>query len=385
MKFSVGLAKQKATETATDAMIEAALNGLQGKTPHLGMLFVTTHHAPQIASSAKRVQQATGVKVLAGCTAEGVIGGDLEVERQPAMCLWLAHLPQVAIHAFHMEYSQQSGEITGWPPDVDNLGKDHNLLLLGDPFTFPTDYFLQHANESYPLMIAGGMASGGLPTTGNCLLLGEKLFYSGALGLILHGNIQVLHVVSQGCAPIGKYFVITKAKKNVIYQLGGRPALNQLQEMIAKFSAKEQNLIQQGLHLGVAINAAQDSFCRGDFLVRNLMGVDHVTGAILVTDMVRPGQTVQFHVRDQTSASEDLQMLLEQKTADQNLAGALLFSCNGRGQRMFATPNHDVQAIHRQLGPIPIAGFFAAGEIGPIGDKNFLHGFTASAVLFGEQ
>ncbi|MGH9363065.1 MAG: FIST signal transduction protein, partial [Thermoanaerobaculia bacterium] len=199
------------------------------------------------------------------------------------------------------------------------------------------------------------------------------------------GPIRVRPVVSQGCRPFGKHLVITRAEGNVIFDLGGRPALERLQEEIGGLTPREKELLKHGLHLGRAIDPTRSAFSRGDFLIRNVVGIDPAQGAVAITDHVRAGQTVQFHLRDAETASEDLDHLLQEAhRSGSKPRGALLFSCNGRGRYLFSRPDHDAGAVRRELGQIPLAGFFAAGELGPVGGRNFLHGFTASLALFEE-
>jgi small ligand-binding sensory domain FIST len=214
--------------------------------------------------------------------------------------------------------------------------------------------------------------------------LGGREIHSGAVAVLVHGPIRMRTVVSQGCRPIGSPFVVTKADRNVILELGGRPALAQLQELFGSLAPDEQRLAQHGLHVGQVIDEYRATFGRGDFLVRNVQGADPDTGAIAIGDWVRVGQTVQFHVRDAATADEDLNLLLA-AAKDESTAqckGALLFTCNGRGTRLFNQPHHDAGTVARYWNDLPLAGFFAQGEIGPIGGKNFVHGFTASIALF---
>jgi small ligand-binding sensory domain FIST len=189
-------------------------------------------------------------------------------------------------------------------------------------------------------------------------------------------------VVSQGCRPVGRPLVITRAEENLIVELGGTPALDRLREMYGDLDDADRELVRSSLHVGRAASEYRDTFRRGDFLVRNVLGADPDSGVIAVGDLVRAGQTVQFHVRDAASADEDLRELLGNAASDVDPAGALVFTCNGRGTRLFAEPNHDARCLQRCLGPLPAAGFFAQGEIGPIGTRTFLHGFTASIAIF---
>ncbi|HMF13874.1 MAG TPA: FIST C-terminal domain-containing protein, partial [Gemmataceae bacterium] len=207
---------------------------------------------------------------------------------------------------------------------------------------------------------------------------------TGAVAALIHGAVRISSVVSQGCRPIGQPFVVTRAEANVIHELGGVPPLVQLKEMFKTLTEREQQLVRHGLHVGRVLNEYQDEFHRGDFLVRNVIGADPQSGAIAIGDYVRPGQTVQFHVRDEETADEDLRHLLanSRKQAAPQPRGALLFTCNGRGTRLFSSADHDALCIRKSLGEIPLAGFFAQGEIGPVTGKNFLHGFTASVAIF---
>lgn len=204
--------------------------------------------------------------------------------------------------------------------------------------------------------------------------------------MALSGNIAVRSVISQGCRPIGDRFIVTKAEHNVIQELGGIPALQCLQAVFQHLSSDERAQAQRALHIGIAMDEHRAQFTRGDFLIRNLLGADQQTGAIVIGDVVQEGQTVQFQVRDAHSADEDLHALLAAPPLEVPAPplGALLFSCCGRGKGLFGIPDHDASVLGQQLGAIPLAGFFAQGEVGPVGGRNFLHGYTASIAIFSE-
>jgi small ligand-binding sensory domain FIST len=229
--------------------------------------------------------------------------------------------------------------------------------------------------------LIGGMASAARERGQNVLVRNDQTFDEGLVGVSLSGPLEVQTVVSQGARPIGRPLVITKAHDNVIEQLGGKSAMEVLREIILSLSKDEQALLQHGLLIGRAISEYRESFARGDFLVRNITGADQKSGAIALADYVRVGQTVQFHVRDAASADEDLKLMLESAAKSGQPAGGLLFSCNGRGTRMFDSANHDISLARQTMPQAPLAGFFAAGEIGPVGGKNFIHGHTASFAL----
>ena len=260
-------------------------------------------------------------------------------------------------------------------------------LLICDPFTFPASDLLAHLNSRVPgAVLMGGIASGGLARRQSRLFLDGRVLSSGAVGARLP-RAEIHPLVAQGCRPVGHPFTTTRADGNVIFELGGRPPLTRLQELAAELPGRDRELLAQGVQLGMVINEYQAEPRQGDFLIRGIVGTDPTSGAIAVGDEVEVGQTVQFHVRDASSADEDLRRTLEREAAalgGRRAAGALLFTCNGRGSRLFPEPDHDAGLLAQMLGEIPMAGFFCAGEIGPVGGQNFLHAFTASIALFPE-
>jgi small ligand-binding sensory domain FIST len=352
--------------------------GLAGKSGDLTLIFASADHADSLGQIAKTLQDRGLGRIILGCTCESVVGEGQEIEGSAALACWSAHLPEVDLAPFTLEGEE------GWPVEAGE-GAASAIILLGDPFSFPSDEWLRRIEAERPgLMVAGGMASGGMAPGENRLVLGTEIRRVGAVGVALRGGISIRSVVSQGCRPIGRHLIVTRAERNIIRELGRRPALEVLQEIFQELSEEDRERAQAGLHLGRVINEYQETFRRGDFLVRNVLGVDQ-EGGIAVGELVRVGQTVQFHIRDASTADEDLRRLIDESQRDGPApAGALLFTCNGRGSRLFAVPNHDVGVLRERLGPIPTAGFFAMGEIGPIGGRNFVHGFTASVVLFAD-
>jgi small ligand-binding sensory domain FIST len=260
--------------------------------------------------------------------------------------------------------------------------------LLPDPFSIDAQKLLDVFNTTFPQRpVLGGLASGG-QSPGTCALLFNGEVVHGAVGAVLEGNFVLRTVVSQGCKPIGQPQIITRCEGHIIYELGRRPALEVIRETITNLSPADQDLVRTSLMIGRVIDEYKEQFGRGDFLIRTFMGADAQSGAVAFGDAFRAGQTVQLHVRDATTAREDLQLLMETLTPDisaRPARGALLFSCNGRGAHMYGEPDHDSRVIAETTGAIPIAGFFCNGEIGPIGPTNFLHGFTASIGIFQEK
>lgn len=390
MPFATALSTAAETTRALEEVCGPALEQVQGKAD-LAVLFFSPHHLQEAEWIALAAHQRLGGCRLLGCVGESIVGNDQEIEGQPAMSLWLGRWSRpVTIDPVQLYFEQTSDgySILGWPDSLADADPAQSaLLLLGDPFSFPVDLFLDQVNETYPgLRVMGGMASGINGPGESRLILGEEVLSQGAIGVLFQGPIKIRTIVSQGCRPIGTHFIVTRAQENVIIELGGKPPLARLQQLWQELGPRDQQLFQQGLHIGRVLNEYQGDFQRGDFLVRNVLGLDRASGALAITDHVRVGQTVQFHVRDAESADEDLHALLQLDLSAHAVkpGGALLFTCNGRGTRFFGQPHHDAGAIRAEAGNIPIAGFFAQGELGPIGGQNFIHGFTASVVLFEE-
>jgi small ligand-binding sensory domain FIST len=388
MQFSSAISTAASTSAALRDVCQTARERLE-RAPDLAVLFATHHHATEFASLPARACDLLGTEQLVGCAAEAVAGVGREVEDRPAISLWLATFPGGAVRPMHLRFERtpEGGVFAGWPNDLPQpWPASSSLLLIGEPFTFPADVLLERLNEDHPeTTVFGGMASGGAGPGHNRLFLGRHALAEGAAAVLISG-VRVRTIVSQGCRPIGKPFVVTKAEQNIVHELGGKPALARFEEVYKELATRERELVSGGLHLGRVVNEYQDKFEQGDFLVRNVVGGDRDSGAIAIGDWVRPGQTVQFHVRDAETADGELRYLLSRvKGGETRPLAALLFTCNGRGTRMFPEPHHDAAAVQHALGEIPLAGFFAQGEIGPVGGKSFLHGLTASLALFEDS
>jgi small ligand-binding sensory domain FIST len=353
------------------------LEQLNGDDPQLVVCFASAHFVGTFDDAAHALRELLAPEVLIGATAGGIVGGSHEVEDGPAFSVFAACLPDATLTpvALHFEQTPDGAAVTGWPSGV----TASTLVLLGEPFSFPADAFLRRLNEDRAgLTVVGGMASAATNPGGNRLVLDDEVSRDGAVGVFLDG-VDVTAVVSQGCRPVGQAFTVTRAERNLVFELGGQPALQRLQELAAGADEAERELLRRGLHVGVVVNEHQVDFTRGDFLVRNVLGADPDAGSVAIGDQIEVGQTLQFQVRDGSAADEDLRALLGPEQA----AGALLFTCNGRGSHLFDAPDHDSGVLAQLLGPVPVAGAFCAGELGPIGGRNFLHSFTASLALFG--
>jgi small ligand-binding sensory domain FIST len=379
MRIGAALSTDPDPATAGAEAAVAAGSRLDGADASLALLVASRHHAPSAALVLDAVRRAVGSERVIGCVAETVVGGDREVEEGPAVAVWLASLPEPA-ETFHIEFvrTSEGGVFAGYRFQGPGSGP---YLLIGDPFSFPTDHLLQHLNEQIPgTVLMGGMASGGMRPGETRLFLDDRVVDEGAVGARLPG-VRIRTLVSPGCGPVGNVYTVTRAEGNVIYELGGRPPLLRLQELADGLSPKDRTLLGRGLFVGRTIDEYTVEPGRGDFLIRQVMGVDQRSGALAVGDRIEVGETIQFHVRDAATADEDLRELLELEAVEP-ADGALLFTCNGRGSRLFPVFDHDASLVAGKLGGLPLAGFNCAGEIGPVGGKNFLHGFTASVALF---
>ncbi len=364
----------------------------------LAMLFVSGEHAEHTSAMAEVVRRQLGPGTLVAVSAEGVLAQGQEAERRPAAALFAATLPGVSIHPFtyrqipHIPDENDGEALVRVAQAVGARADLRATFFFADPYSIPAASAVQTiaaARLAVPglvrLPVIGGMASSGTAPGGNILVLNGEVMRAGGIGLSIRGDVAIDTLVSQGCRPIGKPLIVTGAQRNVIKTLGGMRAMDALREIVTGLSEPERSLLPRGMFIGRVINEYKDRFGRGDFLIRGVMGADEKSGAIAVADGVRVGQTIQFHLRDAATASEDLRLLLDAQELLGPAAGGLLFTCNGRGKRLFEEPSHDAQAVSRAMAPdgspFPLAGFFAAGEIGPIGNQSFVHGHTACLAL----
>ncbi len=386
MRFFSAISDVESSAEAVERVMED-VRAQGGERADVAFAFLTAHHRDNAEEIVERLWLELDPQTVIGCSAEGVIGGDKEIEREPGISLLVAEMPDVRTHPFHiggdtdwrrvLTDADEFSERIGYGPET------RAVIGFGDPFSTPTDLFLKAFDENVPnVPLVGGMASAASRPEQNILFRNDQIFDGGFVGVSVSGPLQVETIVSQGCRPIGRPLVITKSHDNIIETLGGKPALDALRETVVALTEPERQQLSNGLFLGRAISEYRDDFGRGDFLVRNVVGVDDETKSLGVADYVKTGQTVQFHVRDAATAGEDLATLLEAQKRGSPAAGALLFSCNGRGTRMFNVACHDIGLARRAMPRTPVAGFFAAGELGPVGGKNFIHGHTASFALF---
>ena len=392
MKWSSAISEGTTLAAAFDECARELEDGLGELTPHMVAAFVSPHYAPDYETLTALVTERFGDALLVGCSGGGVIGAATEVENRPGLALTAAHLPDVRLTPFHIQYGGlPDGDA---PPDewgalVDTpVGSDVAFLILADPFSMQGEQLLMGLDYAFPRSAKiGGLASGAHHEGGNALYLGNETHTDGVVGVAFEGDVQIDTVVAQGCRPIGELMHITSSRRNILLEVDGRTPFEALKEIFITLSDRDRELAQHSLFLGVVMDELNDDPQLGDFLIRNIVGVDAQRGALAVGEMLKEGQTVQFHLRDSETSSQDLSALLGQYVAGlpeggQPEAGALLFQCLGRGSYLYGRPDHDTDMFSELVGPVPLTGFFCNGEIGQVGDATFLHGYTSSFGIF---
>jgi len=376
-------------EKRLQAWAEELGRKLEPQPVSLGLVFLGPRffeHAQQVL---ELLQVHARIPLLVGCSSQGHIAGDRELEDNAGLTLGLYSLPGAQLKPFRFA-QEQIEEANGpgyWQLETGVEPEQCNgWLAFVDPFRTDAESWLRTLNEAYaPAPVRGGLASGGYSGQRTQLYLNGQVFEEGGVAVCLGGAVKLAGITSQGCTPIGETWTLTKVEGNIIHEIANRRAYDVLLETFNSLSPDEQQKTRGNLFIGLVVNEYLEEFHRGDFLIRNLMGVDPRTGSIAVGAWPRVGQTMQFQRRSASAATEDFKVLIER--AQQQLAGATVYGaclccCNGRGQNLFGEPDHDARMVAQSLGPIGVSGFFCNGEIGPVGEKNFLHGYTASLALF---
>ncbi len=355
----------------------------------LGLVFMTPRFFPHAKQVLEILRVHAQIPLLAGCSSSSLIAGGNEYEEDAGLVLALYDLPGAQLRAFHFVQDQVEAADSPdyWPTETGIApGRTNGWLTFADPFHLDAESWMRSWNEGYaPLPVLGGLASGDMREQRTQVYLNGDVFEEGGVAISVGGGVKLIGVISQGCTPIGDTWTLTRVEQNLIHQIGNRPAYEVLAETVNKLSPAEQRKTRGNLFIGLVVNEYLEDFHRGDFLVRNLLGGDPRSGILAVGALPRAGQTVQFQRRDAEAATEDMNELLaraKNELADATVYGGCLCSCNGRGKGLFGAPDHDARTVQQQFGPLGLAGFFCNGEIGPVGEKNFLHGYTASLALF---
>ncbi|HEX9603711.1 MAG TPA: FIST N-terminal domain-containing protein [Myxococcales bacterium] len=388
MRWASALSRKERTDEAVADAAAEVRRGLAGASADLVVAFVSPHHLDASARLPAQVEAALPGALLAGCTGGGIIGAGHEVEDAPALSLTAASLPGVRLTPFHLEQHElpESADAQEWRDAIDvDPATRPDFLLLADPLTVDAGSVIAGLDAAYPAASkVGGLASGGPVPGANRVFLGARAHRSGAAGVALAGNVAVETIVAQGCRPVGKPMIATRCQGNLLQEVDGRPPIEVLRELYPSLPPRDQELFRHSLFLGIEMRDSVE-YHEGELLVRNLMGMDPRTGALVVGAALQPMHVVQFLLRDARTAEEDLARLLDRSTArGRPPRGALLFSCLGRGAHLFGRPDHDTDLFRSKVGAVPLGGFFCNGEIGPVGGATFLHGYTSAFALFRE-
>ena len=408
IQWTNALSTRPSLEAAVAEVVDRVQQSLTTD-PDLGMVFISSAYASEYSRIMPLLKERLSVPVLIGCGGSGIIGMNShceakELEGEPALSLSVAHLPDVRVHAFYIpadDLPDLDSPPNAWVELVGVLPQEQpQFILLADPLSSGVNDLLQGLDFAYPGSIkVGGLASAGAMGNQSALFCNYQLYRDGTVGVALSGNIVIETIVAQGCRPIGQTYQVTKGERNILLELAAqdgtkittgdaesRPPLEILRDLIPSLSEADRQLAQHSLFVGVARDEFKQQLGHGDFLIRNLLGVDPRVGAIAIGDRVRPGQRIQFHLRDARTSEEDLELLLqryqEEASKTPDASGALMFSCLGRGEGHYGKPDFDSQLFRRYLKNIHLGGFFCNGEIGPVGGSTFLHGYTSVFGIF---
>ena len=390
MKWSSAVSNEASLERAVDECVASVLERLGDRRPDLAFVFPSAAHAGAYDQVPDLVRRVLGDCPMLGCSGGGVIGAGREVEGGPGLALAAAALPEAELSLFHVENDglpdqdsppERWWELVGSPPDG-----EPDFVLLADPFSFASDMLIAGLDYAFPgSATIGGLASGAHTGGGNALYVGGEVRTSGAVGVAVAGSVTIDTVVAQGCRPIGGPMQITSCADNWLLKLDDKSPVQALVDIMGRLDERDRNLARHSLFLGIAMDRLNETPSMGDFLIRNIMGIDQSRGYIAIGELPSEGQIVQFHLRDAQTSTEDLDALLSRYSIEHPIyeeTGALLFSCLGRGLNLFGRSDHDTDMFREKVNAMPLTGFFCNGEIGPVGGATFLHGYTSSFGIF---
>jgi len=390
MKWVSSIATDEDSHRAVETVIRSTRDQLGDHPPHLLLVFLSPAFTADARDILDRLRAELPATVVIGCSAAGVIGGGVEAEHTPALSLTAAYLPNVKLLPIYTD--TQNLPDNDSPPSAwrESIGIPDNraphVLLLADPFSARISELVSGLDFILPDQhIIGGLASGAREPGGNVFFLNDQVFTEGVVAVGMEGDLRLDTIVAQGCRPIGERLHISSCEGNVIHAINGKPPIEYLQGLSPTLNEYDRHLLQAALFIGIQMDALQGDPGHGDYLVRNIMGIDKRTGGLIVAEHVHEGQTVQFHLRDKLSSAHDLESMLNRAARDgvfDDSRGALLFSCLGRGQHLYGRPNHDSELLLKKAGDVPIGGFFCNGEIGPVADATYLHGYTSAFGIF---
>jgi small ligand-binding sensory domain FIST len=389
MKWAAAISEEPDAEGAADAVVAVVQDQLAGARPDLAFLFCSDSYGPAYDQLAWRIRRQLPGVLLVGCSARSVIGAGREVEGRTAMSLTAAHLPGVELRPMRVAGDGFPRGVESWREHFELAAQpDPHFVLLADPWTCDAEALVHQLDADFPdSTVVGGLASGADRAGENALFLGDRVHRDGLVGVALQGDVRVDAVVAQGCRPVGNPMFVTRVRdQHVLVEVDGRAPVEVVRELFEAADARDRALLQSALFLGIEMRPDLSMYGRGDFLIRNVTAADPNTGSLSVAAPLREGIVVQFHVRDAQTSAEDLDERLARYHAERGALGsphgALLFSCLGRGAWLYGVPDHDSDAFRRHVGPVPLGGFFCNGEIGPVEQHSFVHGYTSAFGLF---
>jgi small ligand-binding sensory domain FIST len=389
MKWATAISRAASLDAALSDVADQASRGLDQIEPDVVFLFLHASHAPEAERVAARLAPWLGSALLVGCTAHGIAGGGREVEDEPSVAVLAGVLPDVDIEARHVTQDwlrTPVADAAGWRAVLGVDMHEPAFVTIADPHSVAADALVRGLDVAHPgAPKVGGIASGGAQPGQHPLLIGEDVYRNGAIVLAMSGNVRLETLVSQGCKPVGEPHFVTSCHEHLLRELDGRSPRDVLTQLYEKLSPADRELFARAVHVGLALPGEHRELHPGDFLIRNLLGLDPDTGALWIGAELEPNSILQFHLRDAGTAAADLERQLQRFVARghaERAAGALLFSCVGRGAGLYGTQGHDTLAFQRHVGDVPLAGFFGNGEIGPIAGTTYVHGYTSAFGVF---
>jgi small ligand-binding sensory domain FIST len=390
MQWASALSTQEQPLVAVQAVLGSIQTQLMDDQVSLVLIFASGHSKEAWPVFLESIRKEYLESTIVGCGAAGVVGGGREVENSVALSVTAAVLPDVAVIGFHYEGQAVATVNEAAQNWIERLGveAEHRpaFMVFPDPYTCDPAQLIAGLDRAYPGQVkVGGLASGGHAAGEQVLVLDDRVEHAGAVGVAMYGDIDVSSIVAQGCRPVGNSMVVTECRKNLLVELDGVSALEQLERVFQLLDPQDQHLFRSMPMVGVGMDKTRETYRQGDFLLRQLMGMDRKNGFLSVGTQLEVGNIVQFHLRDAESSRTELEELLIQHGRNHSVdegEGAVLFSCVGRGESFFGVPDHDVSVATRYLGGAPIGGFFGAGEVGPVDGRTWLHGYTCAIGIF---
>ena len=361
--------------------------------PDLGLVFISSHHSSSYEEITEKIKEKINCEFILGCSGSGVIGEGKEFEYLPGVSLTVASLPNVTLKPFHFTQDilpNPDESPDAWKETVDVLDDDpKTIILFPDPFSIRTEYVLDGLDFAFPnTKIIGALASGGNKPGDNALFVNGETYSKGCSGVVISGDFELDILVAQSCRPIGEPMIVTQSNNNVINELDSDLPIVAIKKLYDELPEDEKGIMNNALQIGILMDRLGDIDDEITYMIRNISSIDKDTGSITIGESITDGQVGQFHLRDSGAAQEELKkMLTEYKiNDDQIIKSTLMFSSVGRGKYLLGESHHDINLYKNIIdNNSPITGFFSNGEISPIGDRTYLHGYTSSFAIFREN